>query len=369
MDWEPYRALYVHVPFCKQRCLYCDFNTCAVSSASPRLDEYTQQMIADIRKASRNDELGSIETVYFGGGTPTYLGNARLSSILYTLSVSMHLTPEVECTVEANPDSLDGRMVKDIFALGATRVSLGVQSFNDDLLRFLGRVHSVDQAKQAIAAAQTRFENVSIDLMCGLPGQTEELFRSDLETALSLGVKHVSVYPLMVEEGTPLDRLVESGRVCFDEDAGADLMLVAAEVLQNAGMRRYEVASYAYPGYESRHNTAYWTAKPYLGLGKGAVSMRQNQLERQRVENGRVVESLDPFQMAAEDLMLRMRMSDGVPFDLLETCGILLPQAEPTFQKLQAEGYVRAQDCAWVPTEKGWLFGNHLFGELYNLAP
>lgn len=369
MEWEPYRALYLHIPFCKQRCLYCDFKTRAIGSGSSILDEYTQRLVSDIRHASRNDELGSIETVYLGGGTPTYLGNARLSSILYALSVSMHLTTEVECTVEANPDSLDERMVKDIYALGATRVSLGVQSFSDYLLHFLGRVHSSDQAKRAIAAAQSRFDNVSIDLMCGLPGQTAAQFRNDLEQALSLGVKHVSVYPLMVEEGTPLEQLVNAGRVFVDEDAGADLMLVAAEVLRNAGMRRYEVASYAFPGYESRHNTAYWIAKPYLGLGDGAVSMRQNHLERQRVENGQVVESLDPFQMAAEDLMLRMRMSDGVPLDVLETSAILLPEAPSAFLRLAADGYVEQCGDAWVPTDKGWLFGNHLFGELYALAP
>lgn len=369
MDWEPYRALYLHVPFCRQRCLYCDFKTRAVGANSSKLDEYTQRLVADIRRASRNDELGAIETVYIGGGTPTYLGNARLSSVLYALSVSMHLTPEVECTVEANPDSLDERMVKDIYALGATRLSLGVQSFADDLLRFLGRVHDSEQAKRAVAAAQARFENVSIDLMCGLPGQTEELFRNDLEQALRLGVKHISVYPLMVEEGTPLQKLVGSGSVSVDEDAGADMMLVAAEVLQDAGMRRYEVASYAYPGFESRHNTAYWTAKPYLGIGDGAVSMRQSELERQRIENGRTVESLDPFQMAAEDLMLRMRMSDGVPLDLLDTCAILLPEASSAFEALCADGYVEKRSNAWIPTQKGWLFGNHLFGELYALAP
>lgn len=369
MDWEPYRALYLHIPFCKQRCLYCDFKTRAVSPTSDELDEYTLRMVSDIRVASRNNELGSVETVYLGGGTPSFLGNARLSSVLYALSVSMHLTPEVECTVEANPDSLDERMVKDVYALGANRVSLGVQSFNDDLLRFLGRVHTSDQAQRAIAAAHERFENVSIDLMCGLPGQTAEQFRGDLELALSLGVKHVSVYPLMVEEGTPLERLANSGRVLVDEDAGADLMLVAAEVLCDAGMRRYEVASYAYPGFESRHNSAYWTAKPYLGLGDGAVTMRQNQLERQRVEGKHVVEALDPFQMAAEDLMLRMRMSEGVSFDMLNASAILLPQAPSAFRKLEADGYVVKSGDSWIPTEKGWLFGNHLFGELYALAP
>ena len=203
MDWDPYRALYVHVPFCKRRCAYCDFATCAVPPDSPQLDSYVEEVIAAIRGASRSEQLGAIETVYFGGGTPTYLGNKRLSSLLYTLSLSMHLTPDVECTIEANPDSLSESMVKDMFALGATRISIGVQSFDDGLLSFLGRVHSSSQAKRAVELAQIRFDNVSIDLMCGLPGQTEEGFRKDLELALQLGVKHVSVYPLMVEEGTP----------------------------------------------------------------------------------------------------------------------------------------------------------------------
>lgn len=369
MDWDPYRALYVHVPFCKRRCAYCDFATCAVPPDSPQLDSYVEGVIAAIRGASRSEQLGAIETVYFGGGTPTYLGNKRLSSLLYTLSLSMHLTPEVECTIEANPDSLSESMVKDMFALGATRISIGVQSFDDGLLSFLGRVHSSSQAKRAVELAQIRFDNVSIDLMCGLPGQTEEGFRKDLELALQLGVKHVSVYPLMVEEGTPLFWRVEKGIVHIDEDLGADLMQVAAEVLGDAGMHRYEVASYAFDGFESRHNTAYWTGKPYLGLGEGAVSMRQNALERERLKDGLVVESLDPSEMAAEDLMLGMRMSRGVSDSMLEDASLLLPDAPLAFCGLESDGLVEHCGSRWIPTEKGWLFGNLLYGRLLDLAP
>lgn len=369
MEWEPYRALYLHVPFCKRRCNYCDFSTTAVACDDARLDAYVEAMTAEIRRASRSGELGHIETVYFGGGTPTYLGNKRLSSLLYTLSLSMHLTPEVECTIEANPDSLTEGMVKDLYALGATRISLGVQSFDDSLLSFLGRVHSSEQAKRAIEMAHSRFENVSIDLMCGLPGQTAEGFRRDLECALSQGVKHVSVYPLMVEEGTPLYRSVERGDIEVDEDLGAELMEVAAEVLGGAGMHRYEVASYAFAGCESRHNSAYWTGKPYLGLGEGAVSMQQNALERQRVSGGEVVETLDPFQVAAEDLMLGMRMSQGVSDSQVQDAAILLPEAPQVFSSLRQRGLVDYRLGRWVPTEKGWLFGNQLYGALYELAP
>lgn len=370
IDWEPYRALYIHVPFCKQRCKYCDFATQSASFDDPRIDDYLSALISNLRGLSRKDMLGQIQTVYLGGGTPSYLGNRRLSSLLYALSISMHLTPEVECTLEANPDSLTLPMVKDLFALGVTRISLGVQSFNDKMLNVLGRIHNAYQAKQAIGLAQQRFDNISIDLMCGLPGQTLEMFASDLHTALELGVKHVSVYPLMVEEGTPFYSMEQDGLIQLDDDLSADCMDLAAEILSAGGMHRYEVASYCYPGFESRHNSAYWTGVPYLGLGAGAVSMRQNDLCRQRLDDrGTIIEELDPFQMAAEDLMLGMRMRRGIAQDDLDIASILLPDAKKVFESLESDRYIVKDHERWVPTHKGWLFGNQLYGRILDLAP
>ena len=369
MDFEPYKALYIHVPFCQKRCLYCDFDTRACAADDSCLDSYTEQIIKDIRAASRKDLLGLLETVYIGGGTPTFLGNARLSNILYTLSLSMHLTPEVECTLEANPESLTSAMVKDLFALGVTRISLGVQSFDDDVLKTLGRIHSTQKAKQAIAIARERFENVSIDLMCGIPGQTMESFAESIETALALGVKHISVYPLILEEGTPFSSMEAQGVFGFDEDTGAEMMEAAASMLERAGMHRYEVASYAYHGFESRHNQAYWTGKPYLGLGPGAVTMKQNCLERIRMKNGAVEECIDVFQYTAEDLMLGMRRSAGVSDDHLSQASILLPGALDVFETLESQGFVEHRNGAWVPTKRGWLFGNQMYSALLDLAP
>lgn len=367
--WDPYRALYIHVPFCAKRCNYCDFTTEAIAADDERLDAYTEELIAQIRHYSNQDLLGSIETVYFGGGTPSYLGNKRLSSLVYALSISMHLTPEVECTLEANPESLTEAMVKDLYALGVTRLSLGVQSFNDDLLRMLGRIHDADRARQAIRTAQLRFENVSIDLMCGLPGQTRGSFLKDLEEAVSLGVSHISIYPLTIEDGTPFASLVEKGRLSVDDDLGAELMDVAASYLGAQGFVRYEVASYARKGFESRHNQAYWTAKPYLGIGRGAVGMRQNDLCRERFDETGVIETLDPFQMAAEDMMLSMRMSKGVADDEVAIAALLLPDLPRTLASLERDGYIAHVHECWKPTHKGWLFGNHLYGSLLDLAP
>ena len=368
--WEPYKALYIHLPFCKRRCRYCDFATQAISGDDPHIDEYVERLVLEIRRAGRAGLLGQVKTVYIGGGTPSYIGLSRLSMLLYTISLSMHLTPEVECTMEANPDSLSANMVRDLWALGVNRLSLGVQSFDDSVLALLGRVHDAQRARYAIRMAQERFENISIDLMCGIPGQTLGSFEADVRTALELGVRHVSVYPLTIEEGTPFDAMVESGELAEpDPDAQADMMEAAARILEAAGMSRYEVASYAYPGFESRHNQAYWTGKPYLGIGRSAVTMRQNDACRERLRDGEVEERLDCRQMCAEDLMLGMRMTQGVTDAQIEGASTVLDDVAEAYADLQARGLVVHENGRYTPTKQGWLRGNELYGKLLELAP
>lgn len=370
MSHDPYKALYIHLPFCVSRCGYCDFATDAVPATSPLIDEYVEGLVLDLRRRAREGELGAIETVYLGGGTPSHVGMRRLSALLYALGVSMHLTPEVECTLEANPESLTAPMVRDLWALGVNRLSIGVQSFDDELLRTLGRAHTAAQAREAIAAARERFDNVSIDLMCGLPGQTKEGFEADVCEAVRLGARHVSVYPLSIEPGTPFHRQLMAGQLAEpDEDLQADMMESAERILADAGFHRYEVASYALPGYESRHNAAYWSGVPYLGLGASATTMTQGGGRRMRVQDGRVVDDLDERQMAAEDLMLAMRMARGVADDQVARAAQLLPETLPTLDRLQAQGLCAHQEGRWRPTERGWLCGNELYGALLDLAP
>lgn len=370
MPHDPYKALYLHIPFCVKRCAYCDFATRAVPCDSPEVDEYIEDLCLQIRRKAREGELGAIKTVYLGGGTPSHVGMARLSMLLYTLSTSMHLEPEVECTMEANPESLTANMVRDIWALGVNRLSLGVQSFDDDLLSLLGRAHTAEEARAAVRMAQERFENVSIDLMCGLPGQTLAQFRASLEEAVALDVAHVSVYPLTIEDHTPFANMVDAGVIDEpDDDVEAAMMELAAEVLGNAGFHRYEVANYARPGFESRHNTAYWTGKPYLGLGVSAATMTQNEMRRMRVQDDQVTDDLDARQMIAEDLMLGMRLARGVSDELVARAQALIPDASEAFARLAERGLARHEDGRWKPTESGWLCGNELYGALYNLAP
>lgn len=370
MPHDPYRALYLHIPFCVKRCGYCDFSTAAVASDSPRIDEYVENLCLDIRRKAKEGELARIETVYIGGGTPSHIGMSRLSMLLYTLSLSMRLEPDVECTLEANPESLTANMVRDIWALGVNRLSLGVQSFDDNVLSILGRAHDAARARDAVRWAHERFENVSVDLMCGIPGQSAESLAASVEEAIDLGVSHVSVYPLAIEPFTRFETLVNRGQMEEpDDDVEADHMQLAARLLQEAGFHRYEVASYAKPGFECRHNKAYWTGVPYLGLGQAAATMTQNDERRMRVQDGQVTDDLDPRQMAAEDLMLGMRMSEGVGADLVERATRLIPETPAALERLQETGLIRYDGERYRPTEKGWLCGNRLYGELLDLAP
>lgn len=368
--FDPYRALYLHVPFCKQRCAYCDFATSAVAPDDPAIDAYVENMILSIRHAGKQGFLGSVQTVYLGGGTPTYLGSRALTEILYTLSLTMHLTQDVECSMEANPDSLNERLVKDVWALGVNRLSIGVQSFDDDVLRTLGRVHDAEAAKRAIACAHTRFENVSVDLMCGIPGQTAQSFSQSVEAAVAAGVTHISVYPLEIHEGTPFGRAVESGRLpAVDDDLEASYMEIAEGILGKAGFHRYEVASYALPGYECRHNIAYWTGVPYLGLGPSAATMTQNATRRMRKQDGVFTDDLDARQMRVEDVMMGMRMAQGVSDNLVDRACELAPELAGVMRGLVAKGLCTHADGRWRPTERGWLCGNDLYGAIFDVAP
>ena len=369
MPYDPYRALYVHIPFCVKRCGYCDFTTHAVARDASVIDEYVERVVMDLRRAAKEGKLAELETAYLGGGTPSFIGASRLSSLLYAVSVSADLTKEgFEFTMEANPESLDERLVKDIWALGVNRLSIGVQSFDDDVLKLLGRAHDAEGARRAIETAQTRFDNVSVDLMCGIPGQPIESFERSVNEAVSLGVSHVSVYPLSIEPHTPFDQLVLAGQMDeTDDDEQAAHMERAAQILEKAGYRRYEVASYARPGFECRHNIAYWTGVPYLGIGEGATTMTQNDERRMRMTDGVVTDDLNRPQMEAEDLMLGMRLADGVSDDRVEQASQYLSNVHSTLDELQGEGYLQHDDGRWRPTNQGWLCGNDVFERLLTL--
>lgn len=267
-----YRALYLHIPFCRAKCLYCDFDSRALTGCAleEAIGAYCEGLSAQVDAHGNAGELSEVETVYVGGGTPSLLGG-RLVGLVDL--VRSYCEP-VEFTCEANPESFTLDLAQALRAAGVTRISLGVQSLNASELKAIGRIHSAEQAMLAVAQAKAAGFSTSCDVMCGLPGQTLDTFAETLRSLVTLNPDHVSVYPLQLEEGTPLARMEEAGDVeAPDEDFQAQCMDLAAEVLEEAGYERYEVASYAKPGHRCRHNIAYWTGKPYLGLGRSAASM------------------------------------------------------------------------------------------------
>jgi oxygen-independent coproporphyrinogen-3 oxidase len=227
-------------------------------------------------------------------------------------------------------------------------------------------------AKDAIECARLRFSNISLDLMCGLPGQTKESFTYSLKTAIELGISHISVYPLTFEKRTPFYTMMQQGVFSESEeelsDIAAEMMILAQDLLEKAGFHRYEVASYAKPGFECTHNKAYWTGKPYLGFGSGAVSMLQNNQQRLRIRAGVVEEKLNVGEFLVEDLMLGMRMSEGVSEEAVENVQSFNSATHSVFENLIQQGLVKRENGRFKPTNKGWLWGNIIYSHILDLA-
>ena len=273
--WEQVQGVYVHTPFCLQKCLYCDFPSYAGFSAELR-QQYVDALCREIefRYRQRNLPVAERATVYFGGGTPTVLSVEETAKIVACLKDCGWWNEPAEASIEANPGTVDGEKLKALRELGFDRISLGVQSLQDGELRALGRIHTAEQALRAVEEAkQAGFQRINADLMSGIPGQTAESFRDTLDRILQLELPHLSVYSLILEEGTPLERLVKSGKVALpDEEVSYSMYEMTTDVLDRAGLQRYEISNYAVPGQESVHNTVYWHYEPYAAFGVGACS-------------------------------------------------------------------------------------------------
>lgn len=406
-------ALYVHVPFCAQKCRYCDFDSRSFSPCdlSAALDVYFEQLFARLDAFGKAGGLDHIRTVYVGGGTPSLAGE-RLVELARRIRA---WRAPVEFTCEANPESLTAELATALAKVGVTRVSLGVQTLDNTELTAIGRIHDADRAFAAIATVKNSGLDVSCDLMCGLPGQTAASWKRTLDGVLAAAPHHVSVYPLTLEEGTPLYRMAcRDESVEPDEDFQASCMDVARERLGAAGYHPYEVASYALDGHECAHNIAYWTGQGYLGLGRSAAGMldaedfdrlaglfpgvssrgdsyRVRLVQRDDDATAFEAEYLSQREAAAEDLMLSCRMTGGVASDLLVRAACVIPADElaaacdralelglatwvpetlgvhegPFTSADVVAGYVRAR---LAPTHLGWLDGNVLFELFWDLA-
>ncbi len=265
-------ALYVHVPFCATKCPYCDFNTYA--SIEGLMEPYVGALGTELGFWGRALGSPAVSTVFFGGGTPSYLRAGQLGGLLQAIRDGFGLDPGAEITVEANPDDLSPEKLAELREGGINRLSIGVQSFDDGLLQTLGRRHSADEAAGAIRrAGKAGFDNLSVDLMYGLPDQTLVQWTDSVERALDLGPQHISMYGLTLEPGTPMERAASANELPTpDPDLAADMYLAAQEAMADRGFRHYEISNWCLPGRESRHNLTYWRNEPFLGVGPGAHS-------------------------------------------------------------------------------------------------
>ncbi len=311
-------GLYLHIPFCRSKCAYCDF--CSFAGREGDMPAYTDALCRELR--ARAVPHRTVDTVYLGGGTPSLLPAAELERILAAVRENYTLAPDAEITCEANPGTVDFEKFSLLKSLGVNRVSLGVQSLSDRALRALGRIHTAEEAKEAYRAARRAgLENISLDLMTGLPGETPEELAATVRGLLALQPEHISAYSLMVEKGTPL----ATSPLCAtvpDDDAAADAMEATAAALEQAGYRRYEISNYAKEGFESRHNLRYWRGQDYLGFGVAAYSYIGGvRYGAPRDLDGYLAgrpltpvdrEKLDDGDRERERVMLSLRLSEGI---------------------------------------------------------
>ncbi len=265
-------GLYVHVPFCKSKCPYCDFNT--YQGIENLIEPFLPALTTEIECWGETLAHPSVKSVFFGGGTPSYLPQGYIEQILAAIQSSFRVAPDAEISIEANPGDLDAAACLGILKQGVNRLSIGVQSLDNDLLNLLGRRHQASEGVEAFQAArQAGFDNINLDLMYGLPNQSMDQWRQTLSSLIELKPEHISLYALTIEEGTPMHRWAAEGKIPEpDSDLAADMYQHAREALADAGYHHYEISNWSLPDLECKHNLVYWENGPYLGVGPGAHS-------------------------------------------------------------------------------------------------
>ena len=371
-------GIYVHVPFCRSKCQYCDFYSLTTKDDN-LLDGYLDAVCDHIKEAGPLAPNYKVDSVYFGGGTPSFFGADGLAIILTAIRRHFDVTADAEITFEANPDSVSDKLLHRLRAEGFNRVSLGIQCDNDEILKRIGRPHTYAQAVSAFQRIRKAgFRNISVDLIYGLPGQTLQSWQDTLDHVLQLNPEHISCYGLKLEEGTPLYEYREYANLP-DDDLQADMYLAAVETLRGRGFKQYEISNFCRKGLQSRHNLKYWTGGEYLGFGPSASSDfagKRFTLVRDLHtyilgirEGGEVMEDVQEIPLrerAGEYLMLRLRTSLGINREEYERM-FLLP-FDPLEQVLRKHEnyYHTAQDGdgRWFLTAKGFLTSNDIISDL-----
>jgi oxygen-independent coproporphyrinogen-3 oxidase len=365
----PPLALYAHLPWCVRKCPYCDFNSHERGDALPER-EYVDALLADLEAMLPAVWGRRLRSVFIGGGTPSLFSPEAIDRLLAAVRARMPLEPEAEVTLEANPGTAEAGRFRGYRAAGVNRLSLGIQSFDDEKLRVLGRIHSAAEARRAIDMAQASFANVNLDLMYGLPGQTLEEARADLEAALAFGTAHLSAYQLTLEPNTVFYRRPPPLPA---HDACADMQLMVEELAGASGLEHYETSAFARPGMRCRHNLNYWEFGDYLGLGAGAhgkLSFADRVVRHERARQPREYMAaagaaqekvIAPRELPFEFMLNALRLVEGVPAELFGQRTGLDASVIARRLALAAERGLLAADPRRIrPTPRGRLFLNDL---------
>lgn len=372
-------GIYIHIPYCIRKCNYCDFLSLPLGETEDcnGREAYVKQLLQEIQKPWKIPENPvTVDTVYIGGGTPSVLSISQISSIISQLRKQWKVDPQAEITMECNPGTVDRQGLMQYREMGINRLSMGIQSAVEHELQALGRIHTFSQAKQAVEwAKEAGFTNISVDLMSAIPGQTLESYEFSLHQILNLEPQHISSYSLIIEEGTPFyEKYWQKPPV--DEETDRRMYEMTGEILEANGYRRYEISNYAKPGYESRHNTKYWTGKDYLGIGLGASSKigrfriqnerelsryLQNIQERKRVSY--IEETLTKEEEEKEYFILGLRCTRGVSLKQFVQCfgREALAGYEEIIRRICELGLAKRQGEMLALTKKGIDVSNLIF--------
>ena len=367
-------GIYVHVPFCKSKCYYCDF--CSKTRADEETKSlYVKRLCEEISEISKliGDERPMADTVYFGGGTPTLLSPSQFELILGAIEHNFGIENGAEITAETNPKTADGEKLKNMRSVGINRLSIGMQSVHNNELRALGRIHTYEDFQKTFSDARNAgFENISADLMYGIPEQSKKSFEASVKTLAELDPEHISSYSLTVEEGTPFWNRRES-LLLPDEDTVGEMYLMMGDILRSYGYEKYEISNFSHKGRESRHNLKYWERREYLGFGSAAHSFFKDvRFAHSRdieayLRGEKIIESVDeiPQQEAMDEyVMLGMRLSKGLnapEFDRL--FGVSFDERYGNVFKRFSPEFITVENGNYRFTDKGMLVSNYILSE------
>lgn len=373
-------GIYLHIPFCRKACIYCDFHFSTNLSRKEVLLDALQQEI-DLRK-NELKALGQLNTLYFGGGTPSVLHKKEIRDLIDQIRDLLPFSPDIEISLEANPDDLKTGYLKELSSIGVNRLSIGIQSFSEEVLRWMNRSHNSHQSRQAIEDARAAgFTNFSCDLIFGNPGIDQELWEKDLQQLIELKAPHISVYALTVEERTALAYQVEKGKAFIPaEEIYQEQFLLAHQRLTAAGYEHYELSNYALPGYRSKHNSAYWKGIPYVGLGPSAHSYDGKHRSWNIANNARYIqklaagespveesELLSPKDQYHEYLMTHLRKMEGIDIDWIEKnwVGDWRERFSESLTQLKAKNEIHLEGSRLHIKPASWLLSDQIIRDFF----